>query len=289
MLKLTWRYKAGQYGQLVKVSCERGALLAEHSHDYSEIFWLEEGVCLHRINGIDERLERGDLVFIRMNKDRHQLSAIGRQRFTMTNLECHPDILRQLQSRYPEPFGHWFSTKQEMPLKMHLEGGRLNQLQRSALDYAACSPDMLHTEAFLLDIVRGIEPPPLSLPGLGSCPDWLRNALLKSKEQEIFTQGVAGMARESHRSPEHLTRSCQKYLGQTPRQIIERYRMEHAERLLRLTSDTVIEIAYSCGYSTTAQFYRAFRRHYETNPLAYRRWLNGDLQDSGEKGRLKAL
>ncbi len=277
MLNLKWRYKAGQYGQVVKVSCERGALLAEHTHDYSELFWIEEGVCQHRINGVSERLQAGDMVFIRGHKDRHQLSAIGHQRFTMTNVECYPDLLVHLQNRHAEPFAHWFSLSADMPLKIRLEGGRLQQMQRCTLDYTARTPDMLHTEAFLLDIVRIVEPEPIALPGLQNCPDWLRNALLKCRERSVFMQGVAGMARESRRSPEHLARSCQKYLGRTPRHIIEQVRMDHAEQSLRLTSDTVTEIAFSCGYATTAQFYRAFRRHYHTNPLAYRRWLTGDV------------
>lgn len=274
MLTLKWRARAGQFGQIVTVSCERGSPLEEHTHEYPEIFWIEEGPCLHRINGTRERLETGDLVFIRAH-DRHQFISLGRRRFTMTNLECHPQLVADIQRRHSQPFAEWFEHKRDMPFRHRLGIGELRQLKHMALDYVARSPDALHTEALLLDLVRLLESSSPLVSGLANCPDWLRSALLKAKEREVFIDGVAGLVRVTGRSGEHVARSCRKHLGQAPTQILESYRMAYAERCLRLTADPVTEIAYACGYATTTPFYRAFRRHYKQPPLAYRRWLRG--------------
>jgi AraC family cel operon transcriptional repressor len=81
--------------------------------------------------------------------------------------------------------------------------------------------------------------------------------------------------RAAGRSPEHVARACREFLQRTPTELVEQARMTYAERELRLSSRSVTEIALACGYSTTAQFYRAFHRRYTRTPLRYRRWMAG--------------
>lgn len=273
MLTLRWRAPAGQYGQMIKVSCDRGSPLELHDHEYPEIFWIEEGPCLHLINGRSEILEPGDLVFIRAS-DRHQFFARKARRFTMANLECHAGLLADLRQRHPQPFALWFDQRADSPHQMRLPQIKLHQLTHMSLDFAASGAGALHTESFLLDLAKLIASPQPALL-MASGPDWLRQALLMAEKPEVFAQGVAGFVRIAGCSPEHVARTCTRCLGRTPTQIIEAARMRWAERQLRLTSETVTNLALACGYSTTAQFYRSFRKRYGQPPSRYRRWLSG--------------
>ena len=49
--------------------------LIEHSHDFFELLMVEQGAVHHWINGLEERLEAGTLVFLRPS-DRHALQSV---------------------------------------------------------------------------------------------------------------------------------------------------------------------------------------------------------------------
>lgn len=262
------------YGHLIKLSWERGSPLAMHTHDYPELFWLDEGTCRHRVNGTEELLRTGDLVFIRA-KDCHQFFATPAGRFTMTNLECQPALIRELMRRHLDPFASWFHEKSFLPNKLHLEERQLRRLQQLAADLATRFPNALHVEGFCLDLARLLTPAQPFPADLSLCPDWLRDALLKTQSTEVFSQGVSGLMKAAGRSHEHVARLCQRFLCKTPTEIIEECRMLHAEKQLRLTSASILSIALECGYSTTAQFHRAFKERYRRTPLRYRWWIRG--------------
>jgi AraC-like DNA-binding protein len=68
-------------------------------------------------------------------------------------------------------------------------------------------------------------------------------------------------------------RSLQRQLtaeGISYRELLEATRKEAAERYLSNSSLSITEIAYLLGYSEVAAFHRAFKRWYDTTPLAFR-------------------
>ena len=267
------RLRPDERYRLIKVSCDRGSLLEYHTHDYPEIFWIEEGRCRHRINGGEDILEAGDIVFIRIG-DIHELLAVGNRRFTMVNFECHPGAMENLRQRHPDWLGSWFPASPPRPLRLHLKEANLRRLQQLALDFFSLQPDVFHFEAFCFDLAR-ILTAQAEAPAFSEKSNWLQEALFKAQEPEIFGQGVAGLIQAAGRSAEHVARSCRTQLGQTPTELITERRMVHAERELRFSSNSIIEIALSCGYSTPAQFHRMFRKTFGRTPLEYRRWLRG--------------
>jgi AraC family cel operon transcriptional repressor len=247
-----------------------------HTHDFPEIFWVEVGPCRHLINGEAQQLETGDLVFIRP-LDRHQFVAVGRRRFIKVNLECHPARMEEIKQRHPRPFATWFNPRLRLPWKVQLSNDRLHHLQQMALDFANDEPDALHFEAFLLNLARLLADSPPKLSGISKAPDWLQKALLEVQQSpEFLMRGVAGLVGMARRSPEHVARVCKASLQKTPTAVMEELRMKYAERELRLSGKSITDIALSCGYSTTTQFFRSFRKHYLRSPLRYRRWLAGE-------------
>lgn len=76
---------------------------------------------------------------------------------------------------------------------------------------------------------------------------------------------IAGM------SSEHFCRVFHQIIGRSPVDYLNYYRIECASELLCSTSDTITEIAYSCGFRDLSYFNRLFHRYKNTSPGQYRK------------------
>lgn len=255
--------------RVLAVACERGALHPHHTHDFPELFWLQEGTCRHRINGLEYRLKAGELVPLRAT-DEHSLVAIGRRRFVLLNVELAPRLLELFARDFPEEYRLLYDDEAPLPRRLHLP--QPLEAQRMAHDLSAGPPTLFRAMAFLCDLVRHVFP--ADRPDMpAGLPDWLEEALLEVRDPSVFTGGARMFVERAGRSHEHVTRTCRRLLGKTPAQLVNERRMEFAERELRLTARTVLEIAMDCGFSTTAQFYKLFRTRFGLSPTHYRQRL----------------
>jgi mannose-6-phosphate isomerase-like protein (cupin superfamily) len=71
----------------------------EHSHDFFELLMVEQGAVHHWINGLEERLEAGTLVFIRPS-DRHALQSVPGSAARILNVMFRADTAAHLAERY---------------------------------------------------------------------------------------------------------------------------------------------------------------------------------------------
>ena len=81
---------------------------------------------------------------------------------------------------------------------------------------------------------------------------------------------LAGMARRAGRSQFQIHREFKKVLGESPREFIERVRLEQAAARLLGSRESVFEIALGAGFSSHEVFTRAFRRRFGCTPRRYR-------------------
>jgi LacI family transcriptional regulator len=91
--------------------------------------------------------------------------------------------------------------------------------------------------------------------------------------RERLNQGqlsVTDIAKHLNLSKSTLTRLFRKWLGHSPKAEIQREQTALAEELLRETCFTVAQISAKLGYSSSANFVRAFRKQMHTTPEEYR-------------------
>lgn len=81
---------------------------------------------------------------------------------------------------------------------------------------------------------------------------------------------VGEMAVAADMSVTQLERTAGKVLGLSPKQLILRFRLEAALRLLVDTDDAIADIANSCGYYDQSAFGRHFKRTVGVSPATYR-------------------
>lgn len=79
-----------------------------------------------------------------------------------------------------------------------------------------------------------------------------------------------GLARHTGISKFHLQREYKRTMGETPKQFINRIRLERAASMLKVSDESVLTIALAAGFHSHEVFVRAFRRRFLRSPTQYR-------------------
>ena len=82
---------------------------------------------------------------------------------------------------------------------------------------------------------------------------------------------LADMAAAVSLSERTLIRTCQKELGMTPMQFVQRVRVESVMNALQVTAEPVNQIVWDTGYEDVSSFQRLFKRHTGLTMSEYRR------------------
>ena len=81
---------------------------------------------------------------------------------------------------------------------------------------------------------------------------------------------LGSLARQYGYSPFNFHRFFSSVIGETPKQHVERLRIERAAYKLAITDETVLEIALGVGFRNHETFSRAFKRAFNYSPRNYR-------------------
>lgn len=78
------------------------------------------------------------------------------------------------------------------------------------------------------------------------------------------------LAEQAGRSPSHFQRTFARVIGESPKQFGRRLQLECAAVLLLTTTQTVLDVALSCGFDSHEGFTRAFALQFGRAPRAFR-------------------
>jgi DNA-binding response OmpR family regulator len=81
------------------------------------------------------------------------------------------------------------------------------------------------------------------------------------------------LADELALSKMQIYRKIKELVSQTPTEYMRFIRLNHAEKLLKTTNKTVLEIMYTCGFNNKSYFYREFAKKFNDTPNEYRKKL----------------
>jgi len=81
---------------------------------------------------------------------------------------------------------------------------------------------------------------------------------------------VTELASVAEMTVSQLERTARRVLGVTPKQLILRFRLAEALRLLETSTASIADIASQCGYYDQSAFGRQFKRTVGVSPAAYR-------------------
>lgn len=88
---------------------------------------------------------------------------------------------------------------------------------------------------------------------------------------------LASLSEQCCLSPSHLSHLFRAQVGYTPQQFLEMQRLNHAARLLDMTTQSIKEIAAETGFDNPFYFSLRFKRKTGMNPQSYRRRTSGAI------------
>ena len=250
-----------------------------HDHDFYELLWVQNGTLRHHTPDDRRDLPEGTLLFLRP-EHAHALQGRGEDTLVVS-VTLHPDLIAALAERHPSLPGRLFWGT--APTILPRDSRQLLDLNQAALRLERGPRHALAAEAFLLPLLAGLLAEDTPLPE--DAPDWLRAACAAAHSPRVFRDGAAGFVRASGRAHPHVSRTAQRFLGQTPTDFVNARRMAHAARRLAGSSDPLPEIAAEVGIENLSHFHRLFREAHGLTPAAWRRLHQRDVTQPGPKAR----
>lgn len=247
-----------------------------HNHTFFELFLVVKGTVEHWVNGEEQKIPEGTLVFIRpddvhgflytnpQNKDNIYINlSFTKETATALFTYLADDTIEETICRGKMPPSILLST----PSKNRLIS-LLNEL--NAINKNDIRSLNLRVKTILADIfTQYLENKRES--NANDSPQWLIDLLKEMEKIDNFTKGIDRMVELSGKSREHLSRSLKKYCGTTITEYVNKLRINYAANLLINSNMAVIDICYTSGFQNLGYFYKIFKDEYKISPNLFKK------------------
>ncbi|MBA3707821.1 MAG: helix-turn-helix transcriptional regulator [Planctomycetes bacterium] len=237
-----------------------------HCHDFNEVFWVEEGDGVHLIDGRRQELTVGTVVLVHP-EDQHAFTVLPGRTCRMANIAFASETWQHIRRRYFDGAPDLFERTARRDAK--LPADRLRQLTDVAGEIAAGGRSLASIERFLLNLVH-LYGAPQQGEARDAAPEWLSDAVARLADPAHFFAGPTALVALCDRSAEHVAREVRRCFGKTPTDLANIARMAFAARRLVESSDSILDICFTCGLSNLGHFYRLFRAAHGVTPMEYR-------------------
>ena len=253
-----------------------------HCHDFYEIFLVDRGHSQHCINGTRQSISIGSMCFIRP-EDSHYYEDCSDD-FRIINIIIPERIIATLFDFLGDGFEKNRLLTSPLPPSTVLNyddcTSLIHELEQLII-YKKIMREKSDTayRITLFNLMTKHFPPKPRAKVSGMMPQWLRWLSLEMLKKENFTKGLPALYWLSAKSPEHLSRTCRKYLHKTPSKLVNDIRLEYSAKLLASTDMSIIEICEDSGFDSLSYFYHRFKEHYGVSPVVFRKkYLGNELQ-----------
>ena len=100
--------------------------------------------------------------------------------------------------------------------------------------------------------------------------DQMKSVLRRIRRDYAAPLTLDELAAEAGLAPKYLCRVFRQVTGRTPIDYLNYYRIECAAELLCTTTDSITDVALSCGFNDPSYFSRMFRRQKRVSAHVYR-------------------
>ena len=242
--------------------------LSLHSHDYAEIFWIENGTGFHIINGQKVALKPGSLVMIRPDVDEHTFTSSGAG-LTIMNLAFPTGTLDHFRERYFPDYASYFWINTKLPYHVQMDMSLIRRISQKSEKTWKYKKSKFYLDTLLL-FIFGLIAANKDLELDTQVPVWLFNAIRDYTTPELFKQGAAGFAALCEKNIDHVNRVIRAAYDKTLSALINELRMTFAAKQLSMTNNPIKVICTDCGFTNMGHFYKVFKETFNQTPVAYR-------------------
>lgn len=261
-------------------ACERGAPEPPHKHDFIELVYNREGHGVHEVNGVPYPVRRGDLLFINYGET-HAIHTDGTLRYY--NFLVKPEFISENivnSETIDDVFLLFLPDNEQLPTNrvplVHFSGDEQAEIESMAERMVRESEEKQvgyqsvlngYMRLLFARLMRAM------LRGAGENRPKLLTAEILSYLDKNYAEPltVNFLSDQFFYNPAYLGRAFKAVYGVSIKEYLTEKRLERAAALLsdKSVPRSVEDIAASVGYTSRAQFYRAFREKYGTTPGEY--------------------
>ena len=251
------------------------ATTKKHTHEFAEFFLLISGKIKHLINGEEQNLEMGTLVFVRPS-DIHSFKRLEDYSCEIINVAFKLEFLLDLSvylgndyfmRNYTGPvISPVFKLSLDETEKLANELIRMNTLQKTSMDLARLKVKILLARIFSKYFLERDEHHPAD-----EKPKWFKELCSEMRNINNLKQGLKYMKRKAPCTQEHLCKSFRKYMDKTPTEFITEERIKKAAQKLVETDKKILAISLNLGVQSLSYFYKMFKKYYGIPPGKYRK------------------
>ncbi|MDY3929661.1 MAG: AraC family transcriptional regulator [Clostridia bacterium] len=254
-----------------KVSSENRSVRI-HDHEFYEIFLTLSEVG-HFINGKNEKLGRGTLVFIKPS-DIHGILYNENRRCEIVNLSFSSRLMRKIIDYLVISQAFIDNLKSNKVMLDEYETQRLSEKLNMIVNGERT--DLLYKRCVLFELVT------MFLQGESDekkmFPQWFEKMCEQMKSKENFTIGIERMLEISGKSREYISRSIKKYLGISATEFVNNLRLAYSASQLINTDKNVTDICMDVGFYSISWFNKIFAKKYGMSPKEFRK--KGESRES---------
>ncbi|MDF2539595.1 MAG: celD, partial [Herbinix sp.] len=240
-----------------------------HFHDYYEFFIITSGKCIHKVNGQDQILSSGSMVFIRP-EDKHCYDFYNEEDCQFININFKTEMVEHAFDYIGDRIFVQNLKALELPpslllsaIEMETAIAKGEQIhQYSSFDKIKAK---ILAKSFLIDSLtyfyldyKSDQKP--------SIPVWFDSLLFQMQKKENFCGGLEKLYAISGKSKGHLNRIFKQYLATTPTSYINHLKLTYAKNLLLTTNLDIMEVAFEAGFDNLSHFYHLFREFFGVTP-----------------------
>lgn len=241
-----------------------------HTHEHWEIFVSVSGKALHKINGCEMILHKGDSFIIRPDDMHsiHKISDSTGETYEHINFIIKNDLMQKILDIY-DNYENVLNAKDYVEFKlddfavMHIYERALLAQNLSRSEYEQQSKLLI-----LYILVKYFEQKSLSKP---EYPNWLNEFIMYISSPISFDKNVQQLAENTSYSYSRLARIFKEYTGETIVNFVTGKKMVYAKRLLRSTDLSTLQISNKLGYASLSSFNHLFKSTFGITPSEYRK------------------
>ena len=245
---------------------------AFHDHRFYEIFLVKEGYLKHMINGREQVLEPGSLLFIR-DFDYHCFMEHNSPQFEFINLSFMDTILTSLFEYLGSGFPSSELLSAEIPSPVILTVKERERLLYSMNEISSINSNNAETDFRILLFEIFTKFFHNYTEKKDDIPLWLEFAYEKMKSYSNFILGEKRLVDLAGKSREHVARQMRKYYNVTPSEYITELKLNYAVNLMQNSNLSVTDICYESGFQNLSWFNKLFKQKYNMPPAKYRKQL----------------
>lgn len=262
----------------------KGEVIFPHWHDDVELAYIKSGKYEYRINDDSLIVQAGDFLFIN-SRVMHYIRTLGDEPTRNYCIIFKPSILtgnEEITRKYLDPIYRnnpleflYFPRNTQYAKECEKWAEFIMQAYKEDHeDYELVAIAGLNMIMHLIFKEFSSRNPAINqITDIGAAEKKMISFIYSQYQNDISLNDIAASANMN-------THSCcdifKHYVGVSPVKYLNLFRLEMAGRALLTTKKSVQEIAWLCGFQTSAYFIKSFKQQYGITPSKYRKAFKKD-------------